>query len=125
MKTSTLLKSSLLAAALLLAGTSVAQAGSAYTIIVRDGDFHPYAHDYHIRSCRHTPDRHTGHRHFRDYGHDGHGKPHGMHHSGSRERGDKPGYTGRWHHGRSDDSVAGGRHGQRSRSAGIGYTGRS
>jgi len=123
MKTSTLLQSSLLAAGLLLGGTSAVHADSAYPIILHGGNFHPYSHDYH--SCKHTPGWHTGHRHDRGYHFDQHWKPHGKHnkgHHGDHGQGD-------WHdyrrHGKHDDRNDGGRHGQQSRSAGIGYTGRS
>ncbi len=126
MKTTTLFQSSLLAAGLLLGGMSAAHADNAYTIITHGGDFHPHSHDY--RSCRYMPGWHHDYRRDSSY-HSGHHRKHaGKHQEGhheSHDRGDRHEDTGHWQQGKHDDWHDAGRHGQQSRSAGIGYTGRS
>lgn len=125
MKASTLLQSSLLAAGLLLGGMSVAHADGRYSIILRSGDFHRYPYDYH--HCK-KPGWHTGHPHDRGYHFNHHGKSHRKHHKGyhgHRDQSDWHGHRERWLHGKLDDRNDDGRHGKHSRSAAIGYTGRS
>jgi hypothetical protein len=122
MKTANLFRSSLLTAGLLLGGVSVAHADSAYTIILRGGDFHSPPHEYH--SCRHTG-RHSGYRHDNGY-HSGHHKKHsGKHHHGHHDRWSRYPDKGDWLQGKFDDRHEAGRHGQHSLTGAIGYTGRS
>jgi len=126
MKVSSLLRSSLLVAGLLLGGASVVQAGSAFPVSLHGNDFHPRPHDYH--GCKHTPRWHSGHRHDRAYHSDRHWKPHGKHHGryqGENYQGSWYKDRGHWPYGNLDDRNDAGRHGQQPRSAGIGYTGRS
>jgi len=105
MKTSTLLQSFLLTAALLLVGTSVVHAHNGYPITLRGSDFH---------GCQHTPGWHTGKRHERSYHLDRHWKAHGKHykrHHGGHDRGDWHADREHWQHGNLDNRNNGGRHG--------------
>lgn len=95
MKTPSLLRSSLLAAGLLLGAAPAVHADATYSIIVHDGGFHRVAHDY--RSCRHTPVWHSSHIRDRHHGH------HGKHHSGRHGHGDWRGYGEHWLHGKYQD----------------------
>ena len=83
MKSSTLLQSFLLAAGLMLGGTSAVLADSVYGHSLRCGDYHSSAHNY--RCCRHKAAWHNGHRHDRGHHYDHYGKPRGKHHKGHHD----------------------------------------
>jgi hypothetical protein len=144
MNTSTLIQSCLLAAGLLLCGTSPVHADRVHATIPSGGNYHSLRHDSH--SPGHTPQWSSGHpipgRASLRY----HGKPYGKHkfnHHENRDRGQGYGHGGNWQYGKHDGRGFGrdrqghwhqgkyearyyaGRRGHHPRSGGIGYTGRS
>jgi hypothetical protein len=152
MKTGTLLQSFLLTAGLILGGIPTVQADYAYSGKPGSGKYHHFQNDR--RSSGHTPwwssshhGKHNPERHWQNGKYDSRGDRHdrGNHwkHGKYDGRGDRHDhgdhwkhgkYDGRghgrdrkdiWQHGRHDGRGDAGRKGQRSRSAGIGYTGRS
>jgi hypothetical protein len=144
MKTSTLLQSFLLAAGLLLGGTSAVHADRAHATIPSGGYYHSHQHDG--RSSGHTPQWYSGHHHpgranlshhGKYYGkhnlnhhenrHQGHGYGHGGHRQYGKHDGRGYGrdHKGHWQHGTYDTRYDAGRKGHRTRSGSIGYTGRS
>jgi hypothetical protein len=144
MKISTLLQSSLLAAGLLLGGTSAVHADRAHATIPSGGHNHSVRDDG--RSYGHTPQRFSGHHipgraylsdHGKHYGkhklkhHENHGQGHGYGQEGRWKYGKHDGrgygrdHKGHWQHGTCDARYDAGRKGHRTRSGGIGYTGRS
>ena len=109
MKTSSLLRSSLLIAGLLLCRMSAVHADTVYTYTVRDGDFHHPAQIY--PACRHAPGWYAGHHHGRGYHYSHPGKHHRNHYKGHHGHGGRHGQGGHWLYGKQDDRHVGGRHG--------------
>lgn len=103
MKTSTLVQSSLLAASLLLGGTSAVHADRAHSTMPSGGHYHSLPHDK--RSSGHTSQWSSGHHkpggaYFSDHG-EHHGKHNPKRHENHRQAN---GYDQgrRWQHGKHD-----------------------